>query len=102
MPRELFGSRLRHQAVPVAEYLEWPFQGFKRTKIRDVTYNLEEHFHLPINPAALDINYDAAPFQDTSSTVKAKEEQGSMDRRRGYKAAPDVERRPFVGIYLCS
>jgi len=57
------------EAVPVAEYQEWPFQGFlKRTKIGDdVTYNLEfklpwisEHLHLPINPAALDINYDAA------------------------------------------
>jgi hypothetical protein len=57
------------EAVPVAEYQEWPFQGFlKRTKIGDdVTYNLEfklpsisEHFHLPINPAALDVNHDAA------------------------------------------
>jgi hypothetical protein len=57
------------EAVPVAEYQEWPFQGFlKRTKIGDdVTYNLEfklpsisEHFHLPIDPKALDINHDAA------------------------------------------
>jgi hypothetical protein len=52
------------EAVPFAEYQEWPFQGFlKRTKIGDdVTYNLEfklppisEHFHLPITPVALDI-----------------------------------------------
>jgi hypothetical protein len=52
------------EAVPVAEYQEWPFQGFlKRTRIGDdVTYNLEfklpsisEHFHLPIDPKALDI-----------------------------------------------
>jgi len=57
------------EAVPVAEYQEWPLQGFlKRTKIGDdMMYNLEfklpsisEHFHLPINPLALDINYDAA------------------------------------------
>jgi hypothetical protein len=51
------------EAVPVAEYQEWPFQGFiKRVRIGDnVTYNLEfklpilEHLHLPINPATLDI-----------------------------------------------
>jgi hypothetical protein len=52
------------EAVPVAKYQEWPFQGFlKRTRIGDdVTYNLEfklpsisEHLHLPIHPEALDI-----------------------------------------------
>ena len=52
------------EAVPVAEYQEWPFQGFlKRIRIGDdVTYNLEfklpsisEHLHLPIDPKALDI-----------------------------------------------
>ncbi len=57
------------EVIPVAEYQEWPFQGFlERTMIGDdVTYNLEfklpsisEHFHLPINPAAMDINHDAA------------------------------------------
>jgi hypothetical protein len=51
------------EAVPVAEYQEWPFQGFlKRIRIGDdVTYNLEfklplasEHLHLLINSAALD------------------------------------------------
>jgi hypothetical protein len=49
------------EAVPVAEYREWSFQGFfKRTKIGDgVTYNLEfqlphapEHFYLPISADA--------------------------------------------------
>jgi hypothetical protein len=50
--------------VPIAEYQEWPFQGFlKHTKIgSEITYNLE--FKLPcilgrlnmlINPEALDI-----------------------------------------------
>jgi hypothetical protein len=34
---------------------------------------------------------------DQAST---KEEQGFMGRRR-YKAGPDVERKPFVGIHLC-
>jgi hypothetical protein len=52
------------EAVPVAEYQEWPFQGFlKRIRIGDdVTFNLEfklpsisEQLHLPINPKALDI-----------------------------------------------
>jgi hypothetical protein len=52
------------EAVPVAEYQEWPFQGFlKRIRIgEDVTYNLEfklpsisEYLHLPIDPKALDI-----------------------------------------------
>jgi hypothetical protein len=56
------------EAAPVAEYQEWPFQGFlKRTRIGDgVTYNLEfklpsisEHVHLPIDANALDINHDA-------------------------------------------
>jgi hypothetical protein len=57
------------EAAPAAEYQEWPFQGFLK-RIRtgdDVTYNLEfklpsisEHLHLPIDPAALDINHDAA------------------------------------------
>jgi hypothetical protein len=57
------------EAVPVAEYQEWPFQGFlKRTKIEDdVTYNLEfhlprtlEHFRLPIHAHALDNGSDQA------------------------------------------
>jgi hypothetical protein len=56
--------------TPVAEYQEWPFQGFlKRTRIGDdVTYNLEfklpwisEHLHLPINHEALDICSSEAP-----------------------------------------
>ena len=52
------------EAVPAAEYQEWPFQGFlKRIRIGDdVTFNLEfklpsisEHLHLPIDSKALDI-----------------------------------------------
>jgi hypothetical protein len=59
------------EEVPIAEYQEWPFQGFlKRIKIRDdMTYNLEfklplisEHFYLPINAAALDINHDTVLY----------------------------------------
>jgi hypothetical protein len=56
------------ESAPVAEYQEWPFQGFlKRVKIgNETTYNLEfklpsisEHLHLPTDPNALDINHDA-------------------------------------------
>jgi hypothetical protein len=52
------------ESVPIAEYQEWPFQGFlKRTKIgSETTYNLEFKLpcisgclNLPINPEALDI-----------------------------------------------
>jgi hypothetical protein len=52
------------ESVPIAEYQEWPFQGFlKRTKIgSETTYNLEfklpcilEHLNLPINPKELHI-----------------------------------------------
>ena len=80
------------KAVPVAKYQEWPFQGFfKRIKIGDnVTYDLEfelplisEHFHLPINPGALDINHDAtahskihqAPLKPKKSKVPWIEEE---------------------------
>ena len=50
------------ESAPVAEYQEWPFQGFlKRTKIGNETiYNLEfqlshvpEHLHLPVLSEAL-------------------------------------------------
>jgi hypothetical protein len=80
------------EAVPVAEYQEWPRQGFlKRTKIwDDTTYNLKfklpsisEHFHLPINPAALDINHDAgahskihrAPLKPKKNKIPWTEEE---------------------------
>lgn len=52
------------ELAPVAEYQEWPFQGFlKRIKIGNETmYNLEfqllhvpEHFHLPVLSEALGI-----------------------------------------------
>ncbi|TVY93988.1 hypothetical protein LAWI1_G003141 [Lachnellula willkommii] len=46
-PRSSRGSPARAEPAPVAEYQEWPFQGFlKRTKIgADIIYNLE--FQLP-------------------------------------------------------
>jgi hypothetical protein len=59
MPRP---SRSPSESLPVAEYQEWPFQGFlKRAKIgNETTYNLEfrlpripEHLHLPVLSEAL-------------------------------------------------
>lgn len=59
----------------------------------DVTYNLEfklpsisEHFHLPINPAAMDINHDAAahskihqaPLKPKKSKIPWTEEEDIM------------------------
>lgn len=69
MPRGVLGVRLRQQRHYQLLSIRNGLQGFlKRTKIEDdTTYNLglklpliPEHFHLPINPAALDINHNAA------------------------------------------
>jgi hypothetical protein len=90
-----YGSRtsqslsIATEAVPFAEYREWPLQGFlKCTKIgSETTYNLEfklplilGHLHLPINPKALDTNHNAAthsqiyqaPLQVKKRSVKRK------------------------------
>ncbi|KAH8779393.1 hypothetical protein BGZ57DRAFT_952744 [Hyaloscypha finlandica] len=57
-----FLSTLVDDEQHLAEYQEWPFQGFlKRTRIgEDITYNLEfklpaisDHLRLPINPDLL-------------------------------------------------
>jgi len=95
MPRELLGVRLRQQAVPVAEYQQWPFQGFlKRTKIGDdVTYNLEfqlsripEHSYLPISADALGNGSDqetAAVAANPNSTVPySKVRPGTLQAKR--------------------
>jgi hypothetical protein len=72
------------EAVPFAEYQQWPFQGFlKRTKVGDeVTYNLEfklpsisERLHLPIHPDAFDINHDAA--------IHSKMHQAPLQPKKG-------------------
>jgi hypothetical protein len=88
------------EAVPVAEYQEWPFQGLlKRTRIGDdVTYNLE--FKLPsIDPKALDIcsgretparvptHHEAAPIRHEAAT-----------HSKIYPAAlqPQIKRAPWT------
>ena len=63
-PRPARSPSTPTESVPIAEYQEWPFQGFlKRTKIgNETTYNLEfqlpripEHLYLPIPSEALGI-----------------------------------------------
>ena len=63
------------QSAPVAEYQEWPFQGFlKRTRIgNETTYNLEfqlsnvpEHLHLPILSEALGMRSRETPVKATT------------------------------------
>ncbi|KAE8440871.1 hypothetical protein EG329_006358 [Mollisiaceae sp. DMI_Dod_QoI] len=73
------------KSAPIAEYQEWPFQGFlKRTRIaNETTYNLEfqlshilKHLHLPVFSEALgmhsnkDTSADAATSHDTGAHSK--------------------------------
>jgi hypothetical protein len=68
-PRPSRSPSVASETAAVAEYWEWPFQGFlKSIRIGDnITYNLEfklpstpEDLQLPIDPRSLDINHDAA------------------------------------------
>jgi hypothetical protein len=68
------------ESAPVAEYREWPFQGFlKRTKIGNETiYNLEfqlshipEHLHLPIFSEALGIRSNKETFREAVTPHKS-------------------------------
>ena len=63
------------ESAPVAEYQEWPFQGFlKRTRIgNETTYNLEfqlshilEHLHLPVLSEALGMRSKETPAEATT------------------------------------
>ena len=84
------------EAVPAAEYQEWPFQGYlKRIRIGDdVTYNLEfkllsisEHFHFPINPKALDICSSKEPPAkiptDHEAATHSKGHQALLQPKKG-------------------
>ncbi|KAH8595154.1 hypothetical protein B0O99DRAFT_512401, partial [Bisporella sp. PMI_857] len=88
------------ESTPVAEYQEWPFQGFlKRTKIRnETTYNLEfqlshvpEHLHLPVLSVALGIRSNkeksakAATPHNTIAHSKARATLQSKRNRVPYK-----------------
>ncbi|KAH6701257.1 hypothetical protein BKA61DRAFT_182525 [Leptodontidium sp. MPI-SDFR-AT-0119] len=70
------------EATPNTEHRQWPFQGFlKCTRTGDdVTYNLEfklpsvsEYVHIPIAPAALEIDHKAAAHSKTpQAPLKSK------------------------------
>jgi hypothetical protein len=65
------------ESVPIAEYQEWPFQGFlKRTTIgNETTYNLEfklprilERLNLPISPEALGIGSSTKTLAEAANS----------------------------------
>ena len=83
-------------AAPVAEYQEWPFQGFlKRIRIGDdVMYNLEfklpsisEHLQLPIHPKALDI----CPSKEGRAKVPITHDATAHSKM--HQAPPQPEKR---------
>jgi hypothetical protein len=86
------------ESAPVAEYQEWPFQGFlKRTKIGDKTiYNLEfqllhvpEQLHLPILSKALGMRSG----KKTSAEAAALHDAGVHS-----KMHPAAVRRPIKRV----
>jgi hypothetical protein len=69
MPREVLGVRLRQQRQyqllsirngPSKASSNAPRSGMIRRNLEFKLPSISEHFHLPINPVALDINHDAA------------------------------------------
>ena len=83
------------EAGAVAEYQEWPFQGFlKHTRIGDdVTYNLEfklpsiSHLQLPIHPDALDI------FPSKEGRAKVPITHDATAHSKMHQAPPQPEKR---------
>ena len=82
-------------AAPVAEYQEWPFQGFlKRTKIRDdITYNLKfrlpripKNFYVPISADALGNGSDqelaAAAANPHNTVAHSKVQRETLQAKR--------------------
>jgi hypothetical protein len=79
------------ESVPLAEYQEWPFQGFlKRTRIgNETTYNLEfklpcisECLNLPIEACDdVDVSQGSSIFQDLYFSVAASD-KGQVGVRR--------------------
>jgi hypothetical protein len=89
------------ESVPIAEYQEWPFQGFlKRTKIgSETTYNLEfklpcitGRLNIPINPKALDI------YSSREAPAKAAFPHEAAAHSKMYPAAlrPQIKRAPWT------
>jgi hypothetical protein len=89
------------ELVPVAEYQEWPFQGFlKCTKIGDdITYNLEfklppisKHLNLPINPEALDI----CSSREAPAKVAIPHEAAAHSKMYPATLRPQIKHAPWT------
>jgi hypothetical protein len=87
------------EAVPAAEYQEWPFQGFlKRIRIGDdVTYNLEfklpsisEQLHFPINHQALDI------FPNQKAPVKVSTNYDTATHSKIHQSPLQPKKRKYI------
>jgi hypothetical protein len=89
------------ESVPIAEYQEWPFQGFlKRTKIgSETTYNLEfklpcisGRLNLPFNPEALHI------YSSREAPAKVAIPHKAAAHSKMYPAAlrPQIKRAPWT------
>jgi hypothetical protein len=85
------------QSALVAEYQEWPFQGFlKRTRIRNkTTYNLEfqlphvpEHLHLPIPSKALGLRSD----KETSAETVTPHDASAHSKMHPAAVRPQIKR----------
>jgi hypothetical protein len=84
-PRTSRSPSITVESALVAEYREWPFQGFlKRTKIgNETTYNLEfqlshipEHLHLPVLSEALGMRSN----KETSAEAATPHDTGAHSR----------------------
>jgi hypothetical protein len=89
------------ESMPVAEYQEWPFQGFlKRTKIGDdITYNLEfklpcisGQLNLPINPEALDI----CSSREAPAKAAIPHEVAAHSKMYAAALRPQIKRAPWT------
>ena len=85
------------EAVPFAEYQEWPFQGLlKRTKIgNETTYNLEfqlprvpEQLHLPILSEALGMRSK----RETSAEAATPHDAGAHSKMHSAAVRPQIKR----------
>ena len=85
------------ESAPVAEYQEWPFQGFlKRTRIGNETmYNLEfqllhipEHLHLPVLSEALGMRSN----KEMSAEAATPHDAGAHSKMHSATVRPRIKR----------
>jgi hypothetical protein len=59
-----------------------------------------KRLYLLIYLKVINIDYNVAiHFKINQVPIKAKEEQGFINKRRRCKAAPNIKQRLFIGIY---